>query len=146
MEPARRRNSSDQGARIRIAPVGRRARRVNRILAGVVALVLIFPLSHAPANSRSGANEVLSNGGPMKIKRSYISKTVAGCFLLVSSGWAFTQSLVPKDPGVRGGLANTGGGLQQQGIPIPHPPLLSPNPTTGAVVNPNEQASFEEGI
>jgi hypothetical protein len=37
-----------------------------------------------------------------------------------------------KDPGVRGGLQNTGGGLQQQGIPIPHPPLISPNPTTGA--------------
>src|SRR5262250_3950679 len=82
----------------------------------------------------------------MKINRSHISKTVTGCFLLVSSGWAFTQSLAPKDPGVRGGLANTGGGLQQQGIPIPHPPLLSPNPTTGATVNDNERASFEEGI
>src|SRR5262250_1526790 len=105
MEPARRGDSRDQGARIRFAPVGRRTRRVNRILADVVALVPIFPRSHAPANSRSGANEVLLNGGPMKIKRSYISKTVAGCFLLVSSSWAFTQSLssVPKDPGVRGG-------------------------------------------
>src|SRR5215472_7624698 len=51
-----------------------------------------------------------------------------------------------KDPGVRGGLQNTGGGLQQQGIPIPHPPLISPNPTTGATVNDNERASFEEGI
>jgi len=82
----------------------------------------------------------------MKIKRSYISKTVAGCFLLVSSGWAFTQSLAPKDPGVRGGPANTGGGLQQRGIPIPHPPLISPNPKTGATVSVNERASFEEGI
>jgi CxxC motif-containing protein (DUF1111 family) len=47
---------------------------------------------------------------------------------------------------VRGGLQNTGGGLQQRGIPIPHPPLLSPHPKTGIPVNANEQASFEEGI
>src|SRR5262245_27953098 len=66
--------------------------------------------------------------------------------LVFLSGWVFAQSLVPKDPGVRGGLANTGGGLQQQGIPIPHPPLLSPNPTTGATINDNERASFMEGI
>lgn len=89
----------------------------------------------------------------MKMKRRFISKTVAGCFLLVSSSWAFTQSLTPstqsfapRDPGVRGGLANTGGGLQQRGIPIPHPPLISPNPKTGARVSDNESASFEEGI
>src|SRR5258708_16880198 len=50
------------------------------------------------------------------------------------------------DPGVRGGLANTGGGLQQQGIAIPHPPLITPNPKTHAAVNDNERASFEEGI
>ena len=50
------------------------------------------------------------------------------------------------DPGVRGGLTNTGGGLQQRGIPIPHPPLIGPNPRTGATVNENERASFEEGI
>ncbi len=57
-----------------------------------------------------------------------------------------TGPFVQKDPGVRGGIQNTGGGLQQQGIPIPHPPLISPNPTTGATVNDNERASFEEGI
>jgi hypothetical protein len=51
-----------------------------------------------------------------------------------------------KDPGVRGGLQNTGGGLQQQGIPIPHPPLISPNPTTGATITENELKSFLEGI
>src|SRR5262245_39556986 len=66
--------------------------------------------------------------------------------LVFLSGWVFAQSLVPHDLGVRGGLVNGGGGLQQQGIPIPHPPLLSPNPTTGATVNDNERASFEEGI
>jgi len=52
----------------------------------------------------------------------------------------------PADPGVRGGLANTGGGLQQRGIPIPHPPLISPHPVTGATATINERESFEEGI
>lgn len=51
-----------------------------------------------------------------------------------------------RDPGVRGGISNTGGGLQQRRIPIPHPPLISPNPTTGATVTDNERAMFEEGI
>jgi len=51
------------------------------------------------------------------------------------------------DPGVRGGLQNTGGGLQQQGIPIPHPPLISPNPNhPNFVINPNELALFLEGV
>src|SRR5215470_18209615 len=57
-----------------------------------------------------------------------------------------TQLIAQQDPGVRGGVQNTGGGLQQQGIPIPHPPLVSPNPTTGITVNDNEKALFEEGI
>ena len=66
---------------------------------------------------------------------------------LVCSFLLVTASLqAQKDPGVRGGIQNTGGGLQQQGIPIPHPPLMSPNPTTGATVNDNEKASFLEGI
>jgi hypothetical protein len=56
------------------------------------------------------------------------------------------SALGQKDPGVRGGIQNTGGGLQQQGIPIPHPPVISPNPTTGATINDNEFASFLEGI
>ena len=64
------------------------------------------------------------------------------CALFIVSSRAFAQ----KDPGVRGGLQNTGGGLQQQGIPIPHPPLIGRNPTNGATVNENELASFEEGI
>ena len=55
---------------------------------------------------------------------------------------AFAQ----QDAGVRGGLQNTAGYLQFQGIPIPHPPVISPNPTTGATINPNELASFNEGI
>src|SRR5215470_13857499 len=55
---------------------------------------------------------------------------------------AFAQ----QDAGVRGGLQNTAGYLQFQCIPIPHPPVISPNPTTGATINPNELASFNEGI
>ena len=51
------------------------------------------------------------------------------------------------DPGVRGGLQNTGGGLQQQGIPIPHPPIMSPNPNHPELtMNVNEQSVFMEGI
>jgi CxxC motif-containing protein (DUF1111 family) len=60
-----------------------------------------------------------------------------------ASALAFAQ----KDPGVRGGLQNTGGGLQQQGIAIPHPPLISPNPNhPELVVNDNERALFLEGV
>ncbi len=76
------------------------------------------------------------------MKRHSYVKAIVGCVLFLGSGWAAAQ----KDPGVRGGLANSGGGLQQRGIPIPHPPLISPNPTTKATVNDNERASFEEGI
>lgn len=80
------------------------------------------------------------------MKRSPFATFFVTTLLIFLSSWVFAQSLVPQDPGVRGGLANTGGGLQQRGIPIPHPPLLSPNPTTGATVNDNERVSFEEGI
>jgi Di-haem oxidoreductase, putative peroxidase len=65
---------------------------------------------------------------------------------------AYAQS----DPGVRG---PTAGALQYnamlnyfrtgnlpQSPPIPHPPLISPHPVTGAPADPNEQASFLEGI
>ena len=80
------------------------------------------------------------------MKRSSLAFSFVIALLVCLSGLVFAQSLVPRDPGVRGGLANTGGGLQQQGIPIPHPPLISPHPTSGATPNPNERASFEEGI
>jgi len=55
---------------------------------------------------------------------------------------AFAQ----HDPGVRGGIQNTAGFLQQHGIQIPHPPVISNNPTTGATIEDNELASFVEGI
>jgi hypothetical protein len=47
---------------------------------------------------------------------------------------------------VRRGFENTAGELERRGIPIPHPPLISPNPATGAQVQVNEKASFIEGI
>lgn len=60
--------------------------------------------------------------------------------LLASEGFA------QRDPGVRGGLQNTGGGLQAQGKKIPPPPIISPNPTTEAGITDNEKQSFVEGI
>ena len=78
----------------------------------------------------------------MKRKGSIYLKAAAISTLCLFSTWVLAQ----KDPGVRGGIQNTGGGLQQQGIPIPHPPVISPNPTTGATINDNELASFLEGI
>jgi Di-haem oxidoreductase, putative peroxidase len=68
-------------------------------------------------------------------------RITTGLFCLLATS-AFAQ----HDPGVRGGMNNTAGFLQFRGIPIPHPPLISPHPVTGATVNPNEKASFFEGI
>ena len=67
---------------------------------------------------------------------------ITALIMCLLTSLAFAQ----KDPGVRGGLNNTGGGLQAQGIPIPRPPVISPNPTTGAPITDNELASFKEGI
>jgi hypothetical protein len=57
-----------------------------------------------------------------------------------------TAAVAQKDPGVRGGLDNFGGGLQSKGIPIPHPPLISKNPNTGVEATEIEQMVFDEGI
>jgi CxxC motif-containing protein (DUF1111 family) len=71
---------------------------------------------------------------------------------LGASAFALTLSLLAApafaqvDPGIRGGLQNTAGFIEFSHKPIPEPPLLSPNPITGIPVNPNEQASFVEGI
>jgi hypothetical protein len=67
-----------------------------------------------------------------------------GALLAVSVGAA--SAFAQHDPGVRGGLPNTAGMLQYRGIPIPHPPVISPNPTTGQTITDNELNSFEEGI
>jgi CxxC motif-containing protein (DUF1111 family) len=55
-------------------------------------------------------------------------------------------ALAQHDPGVRGGYQNTAGARQQRGIPIPHPPIISPNPTNNATIQANELALFLEGI
>ncbi len=61
--------------------------------------------------------------------------------------WLLSMAaMAQKDRGVRGGLQNTGGGLQSQGIPIPHPPLISPNPNDGTTATPIEQSLFLEGV
>jgi hypothetical protein len=74
-------------------------------------------------------------------KRYYWASILAAALCAIA-GSARAQ----HDPGVRGGFENTAGELERRGIPIPHPPLLSPNPTTGATVNGNEEISFMEGI
>ncbi len=51
-----------------------------------------------------------------------------------------------QDPGIRGGKNAISGYLQYEGKPIPHPPVISPNPKTGATISPNELKSFLEGI
>src|SRR6266849_10023084 len=48
------------------------------------------------------------------------------------------SALAQTDSGVRGGTQNTAGYLQYRGIPIPHPPVISPHPTTGATITANE--------
>ena len=67
--------------------------------------------------------------------------TVVAVFLLLA-----TPAFAQHDPGVRGGIQNTAGQLQFRSIPIPHPPVISPNPTTGAEIGSNELISFMEGI
>ena len=77
------------------------------------------------------------------LKQSTVAAAVAAALLCTLALSAQAQT----DPGVRGGLQNTGGGLQQQGIPIPHPPIMSPNPNHPELtMNVNEQAVFMEGI
>jgi CxxC motif-containing protein (DUF1111 family) len=85
-----------------------------------------------------------------KLSSLIISASAATLCLLTSAAYAQTDS------GVRG---PTAGALQYnamllyfqtgklpQSPPIPHPPLISPHPVTGAPADPNEQASFLEGI
>ena len=49
------------------------------------------------------------------MRRTVISRTAAAAVVCLLTSPAFAQ----KDPDVRGGVNNTGGGLQFQGIPIP---------------------------
>jgi CxxC motif-containing protein (DUF1111 family) len=86
------------------------------------------------------------------MKRFSLLSPAVGAVLCVAASAVWAQS----DPGVRG---PTAGALQYnamqkyfltgqlpQNAPIPHPPLISPHPTTGATATQNERASFLEGI
>src|ERR1700694_2075058 len=95
--------------------------------------------STSPGDPQLNVNQP---GDPMKTPRNFVQSLGVMWALLALSTCAFGQ----KDPGVRGGIQNTGGGLQQQGIPIPHPPVISQNPVSGATINDNELKSFLEGI
>src|SRR5260370_18587490 len=75
--------------------------------------------------------------------RSFRTLAIATAALLCMSG---ASALAQTDSGVRGGTQNTAGYLEYRGIAIPHPPVISPNPTTGATITTNELASFNEGI
>jgi hypothetical protein len=75
--------------------------------------------------------------------RNFRTLAISTAALLCMSG---ASALAQTDPGVRGGTQNTAGYLQYRGIPIPHPPIISPNPTTGATITANELALFQEGI
>ena len=59
---------------------------------------------------------------------------------------AAISAFAQHDPGVRGGVKGTAGELQFRGIPIPHPPVITPNPATEATISANELALFNEGI
>jgi len=100
-----------------------------------------FKAHHGEA-AASGPASPMSPAFDLKhLQCGVIPAAVAGLVYLLAP-----PAVAQQDPGVRGGLQNTAGYLQYRGIPIPHPPLISPHPTTGATANPNEQASFLEGI
>jgi len=75
--------------------------------------------------------------------RNFRTSAIWTTALLCLSG---ASALAQTDSGVRGGMQNTAGSLQFRGIPIPHPPVISPNPTTGATIRANELALFNEGL
>ena len=86
--------------------------------------------------------------GSERVRMSKISRrgfvkaaALAGTLYLLA-----TPGFAQQDPGVRGGVQNTSGMLEFRGIPIPHPPVISPNPTTSATITANELALFNEGI
>src|SRR5262249_29292702 len=98
-------------------------------------------------SARAGLGEFANRGRRPMAKRLFLALPISAIVssLLARSG----RQLVP---GVR---APTGGTLQytplltsspparrRQPPPIPHPPLISPNPSTGAPATPNETASF----
>ena len=104
----------------------------------------------AAAQCRSGSAETIRrerSPESMSFKLRHLpfgvipTAAAAGLLCLLAPP-AFAQ----QDPGVRGGLQNIAGQLQYRGTPIPHPPVISPHPATGAAITDNELASFNEGI
>src|SRR5262249_58238467 len=81
-----------------------------------------------------------SEESPMISPSRFRAMTVVGLFQLLAIP-VFAQ----HDPGVRGGMENTAGQLQFRGLPIPHPPVISPNPTTRADISPNQLVSSMDG-
>src|SRR6202045_3636565 len=79
----------------------------------------------------------------MTPSRPFLFRVIfVSCITCVLTSEGFAQ----KDPGLRGGLQNTGGGLQAQGKKIPPPPLITPNPMSEAGIADNEKLLFFEGI
>jgi hypothetical protein len=95
-----------------------------------------------PVCDQSVRRFLLVSSKSLKCSAIRPSATIVVGLLCLLAPPAFAQT----DPGVRGGLNNTAGYLQYQGIPIPHPPVISANPTTGATITANELALFNEGI
>ncbi len=102
------------------------------------ALLQVFSANCRPELAETSQCERQPKSLPFNYKdlRSGVIPTaaaVAGLLCLLAP-----PSFAQQDPGVRGGQQNTAGYLQYRGISIPHPPVISPNPTTGATITSNE--------
>jgi hypothetical protein len=120
--------------------VVRRHRAVAKSRAACALLGVVYG-EFAERSRRERDTRHRFNVGHLPFEAIVTAAAVTGLLYLLPSP-VFAQT----DPGVRGGLQNTAGYLQYRGIPIPHPPMISPNPTTGATISTNEAASFIEGI
>src|SRR5215472_13191399 len=102
-------------------------------------------ISNLRTNEMQCLNQI--DGAQKRLIQERRRALVAMALPAIIMGLITPASYGQKDPGVRGGLANTGGGLQAQGIPIPHPPVISPNPNhPNLTLNNNQLQLFLEGI
>jgi hypothetical protein len=109
------------------------------------------PLLVACGGSRDGFADASQRGRQTERVLSNLRHLLSGAAATTAAAAGLLYILAPAalaqtDPGVRGGLQNTAGYLEYRGIPIPHPPVISPNPTTGATITANELALFNEGV
>src|SRR5215831_9201734 len=107
-----------------------RGRAWRMLVSEEARMTTVFTAQRHEARSRP----VLSKSRPFDLRPLPFGMVprvaaVAGLLYLLAPP-AFGQT----DPGVRGGLQNTAGYLQYRRIQIPHPPVISPNPTTGATI------------